>query len=82
MNKEIIAIQILAICMQTKERELMKIENYLNTEEFKTRRQLVDVTGMTDRAVRQAISNLKKTRAVIYNSQTRRVQISERHKKI
>lgn len=54
----------------------MKIENYLNTEEFKTRRQLVDVTKMTDRAVRQAISDLKKTRAVIYNSQTKRIQIS------
>lgn len=76
MNKEIIAIQILAICMQTKERELMKIENYLSTEEFKTRRQLIDETGMTDRAVRQAISNLKKDRAVIYNSQTKRIQIS------
>lgn len=54
----------------------MKIENCLNTEEFKTRQQLVDETGMTDRTVRQAISNLKKDRAVIYNSQTKRIQIS------
>lgn len=49
----------------------MKIEDYLNTEEFKTRGQLVKETGMTDRAVRKQISELKKIKPVIYNSQTK-----------
>ncbi len=51
----------------------MKIEEYLNTEEFKTREQLVQETKMTDRAIRNQISVLKKTKAVIYNSQTKRI---------
>lgn len=55
----------------------MRIEDYLNTEEFKTREQLVKETGMTDRAIRQAISNLKKIRPVIYNSQTRGYRLAK-----
>lgn len=49
----------------------MNIEDYLSTEEFKSRNQLAKETGFTDRAVRQAISKLKQTRPVIYNSQTK-----------
>ena len=49
----------------------MNIESYLNTEQFKTRQELVKETNMKDRAVRNQISNLKKIRPVIYNSQTR-----------
>lgn len=45
------------------------IENYLSTTEYKTRQQLVDETGMTDRTIRQHISDLKKSRPVLYNSQ-------------
>ena len=55
----------------------MRIEQYLSTEEFKTRGQLVEETGMTDRAVRQAISDLKKIRPVIYNSQTRGYRLAK-----
>ena len=55
----------------------MKIENYLNTEQFKTRAQLVKETGLTDRTVRNAISELKKTRPVIYNSQTRGYRLAK-----
>lgn len=55
----------------------MKIEEYLNTQEFKTRGQLVKETGLTDRTVRQAISDLKKKRAVIYNSQTRGYRLAK-----
>ena len=51
----------------------MKIEEYLSTENFKTRQQLVNDTGLTDRAVRNQISVLKKTKPVIYNSQTKRI---------
>lgn len=55
----------------------MKIENYLNTEQFKTRQQLVKETGLADRTVRNQISNLKKIRAVIYNSQTRGYRLAK-----
>lgn len=48
----------------------MKIEQFLNTETFKTRQELVQETGFTDRAIRNQISILKKIRPVIYNSQT------------
>lgn len=51
----------------------MKIEEYLSTENFKTRQQLVNDTGLTDRAVRNQISILKKIKPVIYNSQTKRI---------
>jgi len=56
----------------------MKIEEYLDTKNFKTRGQLVNDTGLSDRAVRNQISVLKKTKPVIYNSQTKRIQISKR----
>lgn len=55
----------------------MKIESYLNTEQSKTRQQLVNETGSTDRAVRRAISDLKKIRPVIYNSQTKGYRLAK-----
>lgn len=55
----------------------MNIEEYLNTQEFKTRGQLVYETGLTDRAVRRQISDLKKVRPVIYNSQTRGYRLAK-----
>lgn len=51
----------------------MKIEDYLSTEEFKTRGELVKQTGLNDRMLRNKISILKKNRPVIYNSQTKRI---------
>ena len=48
----------------------MKIEDYLSTENFKSRKQLEKETGLNDRAIRRNISNLKKEKAVIFNSQT------------
>ena len=55
----------------------MKIEDYLNTEYFKSRKQLMQETGLTDRAVRQKISDLKKEKAVIYNSQTKGYRLAK-----
>lgn len=60
----------------------MKIEEYLSTEEFKTKQELMQATGLCDREVRNQISILKKKRAVIYNSQTRRIQISKRYRQL
>ncbi len=55
----------------------MNIENYLSTEQFKSRKQLAAETGMTDRAVRKAISKLKQTKPVIYNSQTKGYKLAK-----
>ena len=48
----------------------MNIRDFLSTDEFKSRKQLVEETGYSDRAVRSAISELKQNEVVIYNSQT------------
>lgn len=55
----------------------MKIEEYLSTEYFKSRKQLSRETGLTDRAVRNKISQLKKEKAVIYNSQTKGYRLAK-----
>lgn len=55
----------------------MKIEEYLSTEYFKSRKQLTQETGLTDRAVRDKISTLKKEKAVISNSQTKGYRLAK-----
>lgn len=47
----------------------INIENYLSATKYTTRKELVEKTGLSDRAVRREISELKKTRVVIYSSQ-------------
>ena len=49
----------------------MDIENYLSATSYKTREQLVNATGMSDREVRRQISELKKERVVICSSNTK-----------
>lgn len=49
----------------------MNIEEYLNTDTFTSKRELMDMTGLNEREVRRHISNLKLVRPVIYNSKTR-----------
>lgn len=56
----------------------MKIEDYLSTEYFKSRKQLTQETGLTDRAVRDKISALKKEKAVISNSQTKGYRLAKK----
>lgn len=53
------------------------IEEYLNSETFTTRKELVAITGMCDRLVRDKISNLKLEKPVIYNSQTRGYRLAK-----
>ena len=45
------------------------IKNYLSTERYTTRKELEEITGMTDRDIRKLISELKKERVVLYSSQ-------------
>lgn len=44
------------------------IKNYLSTDRYKTRKELVEETGLKDREIRSKISELKKERVVIYSS--------------
>ena len=53
------------------------IENYLNTETFTTRKELVAKTGMKDRVIRDKISNLKLKKPIIYNSQTKGYRLTK-----
>ena len=53
------------------------IEDYLNTETFTTRKELVAKTGMCDRVIRDKISNLKLDKVVIYNSQTKGYRLAK-----
>ncbi|MEF2619265.1 MAG: hypothetical protein U0N02_00320, partial [Clostridia bacterium] len=47
---------------------MIDIENYLSATSYKTREQLVNETGQSDREVRRQISELKKERVVICSS--------------
>jgi biotin operon repressor len=49
--------------------KVIDIKDYLSTEKYTTRKELVEATGFSDREVRSRISELKKKRVVIYSSQ-------------
>lgn len=49
--------------------KVIDIKDYLSTEKYTTRKELVEATMLTDREVRSRISELKKKRVVIYSSQ-------------
>lgn len=53
------------------------IEEYLNTETFTSRKELVARTGLCDRKIRNMISQLKLEKPVIYNSQTRGYRLAK-----
>lgn len=55
----------------------MDIENYLSATSYKTREQLVNATGMSDREVRRQISELKKERVVICSSNTKGYRLAK-----
>lgn len=46
----------------------IKIEDYLNSTKYTTRKELVKRTGISDREIRRQISELKKNRVVLYSS--------------
>ena len=54
------------------------IESYLSDKEFTTREELVTKTGLSDRKVRQLISELKLLKPVIYNSQTKGYRLAKK----
>lgn len=46
----------------------INIENYLSSTRYTTRKELVEATGLSDREIRNRISELKIKRVVIYSS--------------
>lgn len=55
----------------------MEIKDYLNDRYFKSREQLMKETGFSDSYIRSQISELKKERVVIYNSQTKGYRLAK-----
>ena len=55
----------------------MNIVDYLNDKEFKSKQQLMEETGLNERTVRAKISELKKTRVVLYSSQQKGYKLAK-----
>lgn len=54
------------------------IEDYLNSENFTTREELVAKMELSDRRIRRLISNLKLEKPVLYNSQTKGYRLAKK----
>ena len=53
------------------------IEEYLNADTFTSKRELVELTGLTERAVRKRLSDLKLVKPVIYNCNTKGYRLAK-----
>lgn len=56
---------------------MINIIDYLSDKKFKSKEQLMKETGLNERVVRQKISDLKLTRVVLYNSQTKGYKLAK-----
>ena len=55
----------------------MNIVDFLNDTEFKSKQQLMRETGLNERTIRHKISDLKKTRVVLYSSQQKGYKLAK-----
>ena len=55
----------------------MNIVDFLNDKEFTSKQEIMAATGLNERTVRAKISELKKERVVIYNSQTKGYRLAK-----
>ena len=55
------------------------IEKYLSSFKYTTRKELCEKTGLSDRTIRDKISNLKTKRVVIYSSQTKGYRLAKEY---
>lgn len=60
----------------------MSIEDYLNMDEFTSRKELIVKTGLSDRVIRDKIRNLKLRKAILYNSQTKGYRLAKTREKL
>lgn len=61
---------------------IINIEEYLSTEVFKSKQELARETGLSERMVRKKISDLKLTRPVIFNSNTKGYRLAKDFEKM
>ena len=55
----------------------INIEKYLSSVKYTTRKELVEKTGLSDRTIRNLISELKTKRVVIYSSKTKGYRLAK-----
>ena len=55
----------------------IEIKDCLSTEKYTTRKELIEMTGMSDRSIRDQISELKKERVVLYSSQRKGYRLAK-----
>lgn len=58
----------------------INIEDYLSSTRYTTRKELIQKTGLSDREVRNRISELKKHRVVIYSSSRSGYRLAKEYK--
>lgn len=56
---------------------MVNIEDFLSADEFRSKQDIADITGLTERSVRHKISDLKMVKPVIYNSQTKGYRLAK-----
>lgn len=56
---------------------MIDIEEYLNTNNFKSKQELSEETGLRERMIRNKISDLKLIKPVIYNSKTKGYRLAK-----
>jgi biotin operon repressor len=56
----------------------MRIEEFLSTDKFTSRHELMDLSNLSDRAVRREISDLKLKKVVLYSSQQKGYRLAKR----
>lgn len=56
----------------------MRIEDCLHTDKFTSRHELMDLSNLSDRAVRRGISDLKLKKVVLYSSQQKGYRLAKR----
>lgn len=57
----------------------VNIEKYLSSLKYTTRKELCERTGLSDRTIRDKISELKTKRVVIYSSQTKGYRLAKEY---
>ena len=56
---------------------MIDIEEFLSTDKFTSKQEIAELTGLSERAVRSKISDLKFTVPVIYNSYTKGYRLAK-----
>lgn len=57
---------------------MKSIKEHLSTDRFKTKKEIMLETGLSEREIRRKVSELKKTDVVLFNSQTSGYKLAKR----